>query len=115
MGTQGAVEYMFKKIAWFKFNKGTLNIEELEFELIDAGLTEISEEEGIVTAHADFTDFGNLAKALEAKGIEVTESGYDKIPEFYKELTDEQAEDVIKLIERLEEDDDVQVVFHNMK
>jgi YebC/PmpR family DNA-binding regulatory protein len=115
MGTQGAVEYMFKKIAWFKFNKGTLNIEELEFELIDAGLTEISEEEGIVTAHADFTDFGNLAKALEAKGIEVTESGYDKIPEFYKELTDEEAEDVIKLIERLEEDDDVQVVFHNMK
>ena len=115
MGTQGAVEYMFKKNAWFKFNKGTFNIEELEFELIDAGLSEITEEEGVVTALADFTDFGNLAKALEAKGIEVTESGYDKIPEFYKELTDEEAEDVIKLIERLEEDDDVQVVFHNMK
>jgi len=115
MGTQGSVEYMFKKKAIFKFNKGSFNLEELEFELIDAGLSEISEEDGMITAYAEFTDFGNLAKALEEKGIEVIESSYEKIPEFFKELTDEQAEEVIKLIERLEEDDDVQVVFHNMK
>jgi YebC/PmpR family DNA-binding regulatory protein len=116
MGTSGSVEYMFKKLAMFKFNLGSMNMEELELELIDGGLTDLQEEDGVVTAYAEFTDFGNMAKALEAKGIEVTESGYDKIPDFYKEgLTDEQVEEVIKLIDRLEEDDDIQQVFHNMK
>lgn len=115
VGTQGSVEYMFKKKALFKFNKGSHNLEDLELELIDGGLTELSEEDGVVSAYAEFSDFGNLAKALESKGIEVAESGYDKIPEFYKELDDVAAEEVIKLIEKLEEDDDVQQVFHNMK
>ena len=69
----------------------------------------------MITAYAEFNDFGNLAKALEAKHIEVTESGYDKTPDFFKEVDDTGAEEVIKLIEKLEEDDDVQVVFTNMK
>lgn len=116
LGTSGSVEYMFKKYATFKFNKGAYNLEDLELELIDGGLTELSEDEGVVTAYAEFVDFGNMAKLLEEKGIEVIESGYEKIPDFYKEgLTDEQAEEVIKLIERLEEDDDVSIVFHNMR
>ncbi|MBS1595376.1 MAG: YebC/PmpR family DNA-binding transcriptional regulator [Bacteroidetes bacterium] len=116
MGTQGSVEYMFQKKAVFKFPKGNHNIEELEFELIDHGLSELQSDEETIIAYADFVDFGKLAKALEEKGIEVTESTYDKIPDFYKEgLTDEQAEEVIKLIDRLEEDDDVSLVFHNMK
>ena len=116
LGTQGAVEYMFKKVAVFKFNKGALDLEELEFELIDAGLLELQAEDDLVVATADFVDFGKLAKKLEEKGIEVQETGYDKIPDFYKEgLTDEQAEEVIKLIEKFEEDDDVSQVFHNMK
>ncbi|MBS1623280.1 MAG: YebC/PmpR family DNA-binding transcriptional regulator [Bacteroidetes bacterium] len=116
MGTQGSVEYMFQKKAVFKFPKGNHNIEELEFELIDHGLSELQADEETIIAYAEFVDFGKLAKALEEKGIEVTESTYDKIPDFYKEgLTDEQAEEVIKLIDRLEEDDDVSLVFHNMK
>ena len=116
MGTQGAVEYMFKKKAVFKFNKGALNLEELEFDLIDAGLTELIAEGDTAIAYCDFFDFGKLAKKLEEKGIEVIESTYEKIPDFYKEgLTDEQAEEVIKLIEKLEEDDDVSLVFTNMK
>lgn len=116
LGTQGAVEYMFKKVAVFKFNKGELNIEELEFELIDAGLLELQAEEDLVVATAEFVDFGKLAKKLEELNIEVIETGYDKIPDFYKEgLTDEQAEEVIKLIDKFEEDDDVSQVFHNMK
>lgn len=116
LGNSGAVEYMFKKKALFKFNKGSYNIEELEFELIDGGLTELEEVDDLLWAYADFNDFGNLSKVLEAKGIEVVEATYEKIPDFYKEgLTDEQAEEVIKLIDRLEEDDDVTFVFHNMK
>lgn len=116
MGTSGSVEYMFNKKAVFKFAKGNLDTEMLELELIDAGLTELVTDEEHVLAYASFTDFGNLSKALEERNIEVLEASYEKIPDFYKEgLTDEQAEEVIKLIERLEEDDDVQHVFHNMK
>jgi YebC/PmpR family DNA-binding regulatory protein len=116
MGTSGSVEYMFKKYATFKFNKANFNLEELEFELIDGGLTELQEDEGIITAYAEFVDFGTMAKKLEEKGIEVLESGYEKVPDFYKEgLTDEQAEEVIKLIDKLEEDEDVSIVFHNMR
>lgn len=117
LGNSGSVEYMFKKKALFKFNKGNHNIEELEFELIDGGLTELEDAgDDLLLAYADFNDFGNLAKAIEKKGIEVVEATYEKTPDFYKEgLTDEQAEEVIKLIDRLEEDDDVTFVFHNMK
>lgn len=117
LGNSGSVEYMFKKKALFKFNKGSHNVEELEFELIDGGLTELEDAgDDLLLAYADFNDFGNLAKTLETKGIEVIEATYEKIPDFYKEgLTDEQAEEVIKLIDRLEEDDDVTFVFHNMK
>ncbi len=116
LGTSGSVEYMFAKKALFKFAKGALDLEMLELELIDAGLTEIQVDEDVVLAYSAFNDFGSLSKALEEKGIEVTEATYEKIPDFYKEgLSDEQAEEVIKLIEKLEEDDDVQHVFHNMK
>ena len=116
MGTQGAVEYMFKKKAVFKFARGTYDLEELEFELIDHGLSELQADEETIIAYGEFVDYGRLHKALEDKGIDIAEATYDKIPDFYKEgLTDEEADDVIKLIEKLEEDDDVSLVFHNMK
>ncbi|HWB64225.1 MAG TPA: YebC/PmpR family DNA-binding transcriptional regulator [Chitinophagales bacterium] len=116
LSTSGSVEYMFKKKAVFKFNKGALSLDDLELELIDAGLTELQSEGDSVVAYCDFYDFGKLAKALEERNIEVTESSYDKVPDFYKQgLTDEQAEEVIKLIEKLEEDDDVSHVFSNME
>jgi YebC/PmpR family DNA-binding regulatory protein len=116
LGTQGSVSYMFKKLALFKFSLGKLNVEELELELIDAGLCDLQVNEDTVLAYADFKDFGNLSKKLDELGIETIEATYEKIPDFYKEgLTDEQAEEVIKLIEKLEEDDDVSLVFHNMK
>lgn len=116
LGTSGSVEYMFKKKAVFKFNKGSRNLEDLELELIDAGLTDLQADGDLAVASCDFYDFGKMVKALEEKSIEVNEATYEKIPDFYKEgLTDEEAEDVIKLIEKLEEDDDVSHVFHNMK
>ncbi|HRN93603.1 MAG: YebC/PmpR family DNA-binding transcriptional regulator [Chitinophagales bacterium] len=116
LGNQGAVSYMFKKYALFKFALGNKNTEDLELELIDAGLTDLQVDEDTVLAYADFTDFGTMAKKLEDLQIEVIEATYEKTPDFYKEgLSDEEVEEVIKLIEKLEEDDDVSLVFHNMK
>ena len=83
MGTNGSVEYMFQKKAVFKFNKASYNLEELEFELIDHGLSELQSDDEIVIAYADFVDFGKLSKALEDKGIEVIETTYEKIPNFF--------------------------------
>ncbi len=116
MGNSGSVSYMFKKLALFKFAKGNHQVEDLELELIDAGLSDLQVDEDTVLAYSEFNDFGSLAKKLEEMGIEVIEATYEKIPDFFKEgLTDEQAEEVIKLIDKLEEDEDVSLVFHNMK
>jgi YebC/PmpR family DNA-binding regulatory protein len=115
LSTSGSVEYMFRKKAFFKFTLNDFNLEDIELELIDFGLSELQEEEGVAIAYCDFVDFGRLSKGLEEKGIEIIESGYEKIPDFDKELSDEEAEDVIKLIDKLEDDDDVSHVFHNMK
>lgn len=116
MGNSGSVSYMFKKFALFKFAKGNRQVEDLELELIDAGLCDLQVDEDTVLAYSDFNDFGSLSKKLEEMGIEVIEATYEKIPDFYKEgLTDEQAEEVIKLIDKLEEDEDISLVFHNMK
>ena len=114
MGTNGSVEYMFQKKAVFKFNKASYNLEELEFELIDHGLSELQSDDEIVIAYADFVDFGKLSKALEDKGLTPISAEVEWIPSTTVPVTDEQAEEISKLIERLEQDDDVQKVFHNM-
>ncbi len=104
---------------FFTFVPGDRDLEELEFELIDAGLEELyveADEEGndIAVAHAAFEDFGKMQKALEEKGIELKSSKLERIALSHHEVTEEQAADVLKLIDKLEEDDDVQAVYHNM-
>jgi transcriptional/translational regulatory protein YebC/TACO1 len=96
-----------------------LNADDLELELIDFGLEELGEGTGengeeVLVIRVGFTDFGNMQKALEDKGITPISAELEWIPSTTVPLTDEQAEDVSKLIERLEQDDDVQKVFHNM-
>ena len=96
-----------------------MDIEELELELIDAGLEEIFVEaneagEDEVVIHAGFEDFGNMQKALEEKGIEVKQAKLERIPLSHKEVNEEQVIDVTKLLDKLEEDEDVQAVYHNM-
>jgi transcriptional/translational regulatory protein YebC/TACO1 len=87
----------------------------LELELIDAGLDELGEDsDGNLILRCEFADFGNMQKALEEKGITPISSELEWLPLNTVEVTDEQAEDVFKLIERVEQDDDVQRVFHNM-
>jgi len=103
----------------FKLNPSGLNAEDMELELIDYGLEELGESindkgEEILVVRCGFSDFGNMQKALEEKNITPISAELEWIPSTTVPLTDEQAEDVSKLIERLEQDEDVQKVFHNM-
>jgi len=119
MGTTGSVSFQFKKMGVFKLKPEGLNTEELEFELIDVGLDEMGEsvdEQGnsIIVLRCQFVDFGKLQKGLEDKGISPISAELEWIPENTVPVNDEQAEEISKLIERLEQDDDVNKVFHNM-
>ncbi|MBW7912361.1 MAG: YebC/PmpR family DNA-binding transcriptional regulator [Taibaiella sp.] len=115
LGNSGSVGFMFKHLGVFKLNKEGISQEDLELELIDAGLEEMGEDsEGHLVIRCGFSDFGNMQKALEEKGLTPLSAELEWIPLNTVEVTDEQADDVSKLIERLEQDDDVQQVFHNM-
>jgi YebC/PmpR family DNA-binding regulatory protein len=111
----GSLEFMFSRKAVFEFEKtDNIDIEEMELELIDAGLEEIEVEEGVVYLTGDYTSFGSLSKALEDKGIEVQKAVLKRIPTTPVEFTEEQLEDIEKLLDKIEEDDDVQHVFTNI-
>ena len=111
----GSMEFMFSRKAVIEFQKpGNLDIEELEMALIDGGLEELEENEETMYAYADYTDFGSLAKAFEDLGIEITKANLQRIANDPIELTEEQMEEVEKLLDKIEEDDDVQEVFTNI-
>ncbi len=115
LGNSGSVAFMFKHIGMFKLNAEGLSADDLELELIDAGLVELGEDsEGHLIVRCEFNDFGNMMKALEERGINPISSEIEWLPENTIALSEEQAEEVFKLIARVEEDDDVQQVFHNM-
>lgn len=115
LGNSGSVGFLFKHLGVFKLAPEGLSAEDLELELIDAGLEELGEDsEGNLIVRCEFSDFGNMQKALEERGITPISSELEWIPLNTVEISEEQAEDVFKLIERLEQDDDVQRVFHNM-
>jgi YebC/PmpR family DNA-binding regulatory protein len=119
LGNSGSVSFQFKKMGVFKLKPEGLNVDDLELELIDHGLDELGEgtgenEETVLVLRCAFTDFGNLQKALEEKGITPISAELEWIPTTTVPVSDEQAEDVSKLIERLEQDEDVNKVFHNM-
>jgi YebC/PmpR family DNA-binding regulatory protein len=119
LGKTGALDFIFNRKSIFRFDPKEMDLEELEFELIDAGLEELyieSDEEGndIAVAQSAFEDFGKMQKALEEKGIEVKSAKLERISLSTVSVNEEQAADVLKLIDKLEEDDDVQAVYHNM-
>lgn len=119
LGNSGSVSFQFKKMGVFKLKPEGLNTEELELELIDHGLEELGEGSGehgepVLVVRVAFNDFGNMQKALEEKNITPISAEVEWIPTSTVPVTDTQAEDVSKLIERLEQDEDVQKVFHNM-
>jgi YebC/PmpR family DNA-binding regulatory protein len=116
LGTSGSVAFMFNHMGEFKIKNEKLDIENLELELIDYGLEEIGENgEGNIIIRTPFNEFGNMSKALEEKGIEVITAELTRIPTTTTELPEEQANEVLKLVDHLEQDEDVQKVYHNLK
>ncbi|MCC8089152.1 MAG: YebC/PmpR family DNA-binding transcriptional regulator [Rikenellaceae bacterium] len=116
LGTSGSLDFLFDRKCVFKVNKKEgIDIEELEFELIDYGAEEIFEEEDSIVIYGTFESFGKIQKYLEDNGFEITNGEFERIPVDTKEVTGEQRASIEKLIEKFEEDDDVTNVFHNMK
>lgn len=111
----GSLEFMFNRKAVFEFPKPEgIDTEELEFELIDAGLEELEENDGTLYAYGDYTNFGSLSTAFEEKGIEITKANLQRIPTTPQEFTEEQLVDIEKMLDKMEEDDDVQAVYTNI-
>ncbi|MCQ2384769.1 MAG: YebC/PmpR family DNA-binding transcriptional regulator [Paludibacteraceae bacterium] len=115
LGTTGSLEFLFEhKCIFHVAKKEGIELEELELELIDFGVEELVEDEEEIIIYGDFAQNSAIQKYLEENGFEINSSEFVRIPNDVKQLTAEQRESVNKLIERIEEDEDVQNVFHNM-
>jgi len=118
LGTSGMLDFIFERKSIFKIaGNENINVEELEFEMIDVGAEEVflDLENNQINIYGEFTAFGAIQKFLEEKGYEILSADFERIPNDTKEITDEQAADVEKLIDKLEEDEDVLNVYHNMR
>jgi len=113
LGTAGSVEFMFDRVCSFKV-KTEIDLEELELNFIDFGVDEVIEDEDGVLLFSSFENYGAIQKELEKQEIEIISSEFERIPKQNKELDDVKKEEVNILLEKIEEDDDVQNVFHNM-
>ncbi|HEV8082745.1 MAG TPA: YebC/PmpR family DNA-binding transcriptional regulator [Chitinophagaceae bacterium] len=116
LGTSGSVAFTFNHMGEFKIKNKSLDIEELELDLIDFGLEEIGEDgEGNIIIRTAFNGFGHMSKALEEKKVDVITAELTRIPSSTVELSEDHANEVLKLVDHLEQDDDVQKVYHNLK
>ena len=114
LGTSGSVIFMFDHTCNFRIENQNIDIENLEFDLIDFGVEEVFEDEDGILIYGPFDSFGEIQKALESKEIQIISSGFDRIPNNLKNVNEEERSEIEKLLEKIENDDDVQNVFHNM-
>jgi YebC/PmpR family DNA-binding regulatory protein len=115
LGTSGSVEFMFDHTCNFQIKADEVDPEELELDMIDFGAEEVFSDDDGILIYAPFEAFGAIQKELESREIEIISSGFERIPQVMKELNEEQIADIEKLLEMIEEDDDVQNVYHTMK
>jgi len=115
LGKTGSLEFMFDRKGVFRIAKDNLVAEELELELIDFGLHNLEVDEDEIVIYTSFTDFGKMQKALEEKNIQVKKGTLERIPNTFVELSEQQQDEVLQLVDKFEEDDDVQAVYHNLK
>lgn len=114
MGNSGSVAFLFERKGVFKFEPTKLNLEELELDLIDAGAEDIQQDEEDITVYTKFAEFGHFLKFLESKKLDAKSSALQYIPTVTKELSEAEQDEVLKCIAAIEEDDDVQNVYHNL-
>lgn len=115
LGKSGSLDFVFQRKGVFKLAPEGVDLDELELELIDFGLEEITKEEDGIYIQTAYTDFGTMQKALEDRKVAVVSASLQRIPLSYAEVTDEQADELLEIIDKFEQDDDVQAVYHNMK
>lgn len=115
LGTSGSVVFMFDHTCNFRIPAEGLDVEEIELEFIDYGAEEVFIDDDGILIYAPFESFGAIQAALEEKSIEILSSGFERIPQITKALNEEEMADVEKLLEKLEDDDDVQYVYHTME
>ena len=115
LGTSGSVAFMFDHTCNFRINSNELDPEEIELEFIDHGAEEVFSDDDGILIYAPFDCFGSIQSELESRNIEILSSGFERIPHTTKELNEDQIAEVEKLLEKIEEDDDVQNVYHSMK
>jgi YebC/PmpR family DNA-binding regulatory protein len=115
LGASGSVAFLFERKGVFRIPIGTRDVDELELELIDYGADEIERGDGELIVYTTFENFAGMQKALEDKSIQILSAELQRIPTSLHELDDAAADEIGQLVEKLEEDDDVQAVFHNMR
>ncbi|HWF44341.1 MAG TPA: YebC/PmpR family DNA-binding transcriptional regulator [Candidatus Kapabacteria bacterium] len=115
LATTGSLDFLFERKGVFKFPTMGIDLDELELELIDFGVEELTVEDGEATVLTSFADFVGMQKALEERKIPVASAEMQRIPTTFKDIPEDAEEPVFELIEKLEEDDDVQAVYHNLK
>lgn len=116
LGTTGSLEFLFDhKCVFHVSKKDGIEIDDLELELIDFGVDELVEDEGEIILYGEFTSYSAIQKYLEENGFEITTAEFERIPKDLKKVTEEQRASLNKLLDKIEDDDDVQNVFHNME
>ena len=114
MGKSGSVDFLFERLCSFRLNKKNCKIGEIELDFIDYGVEEVFEEDNEIAVYGSFEDYGTIQKELENRNIEIISSSFDRIALSPKRVNHQQQSDIEDLIKKIEQDDDVQNVFHSM-
>ncbi|MCC7233049.1 MAG: YebC/PmpR family DNA-binding transcriptional regulator [Bacteroidia bacterium] len=116
LGKTGSLDFVFQRKGVFRIPKDdTIVPDDLELELIDSGLEAMEPDEEEILIYTSFEDYGRMAKALEEKGVVVKKAALERIPVSFVELPENQQDEILQLVDKFEEDDDVQAVYHNLK